>query len=226
MLRLARINGVPPTPQIEFVYGFSIWWNELRDVFPKSWWTIHTPGHYLLVEVHTPTGMLTSIECPLLGTVKPHDSTLWTCADVREGPPVFEPTLTPWKKCPEPGVEGFDFDYSPTEVRLHWGSAVRAVRSGRCMFGLNGADELVSVGLIEMTGAEFGKLRLQVGESLRGVPVSHLQDWQLTALLEVGREQLDAPWYPGPKATDPNFIAMTGRVHELEIEIERRRGSR
>jgi hypothetical protein len=63
MLRLARTIGVPPTPQIEFVYGFSIWWNELRDVYPMSWWTIDTPGNYLMVEVHTPTGTLTSIEC-------------------------------------------------------------------------------------------------------------------------------------------------------------------
>jgi hypothetical protein len=223
MLRLAETTAIPPDPQIELVYGFSIWWNELRDVYPKSWWTIGMPGNDLMVEVHTPMGTLTSIECVSRGTVKSHDSALWTCTAVTEGHPIFEPTLTPWKKCPEPGLESFDFDFSPSEVKLHWGMAVRAVRSGRCMFGLDAKDDLVAVGLVGMTEREYGKLRLGVGESVRDVPVSQLQDWQLVALLDLAREQLDGVWSPG---TEPAFVQLTAHATEIEREIERRRNLR
>jgi hypothetical protein len=143
--------------------------------------------------------------------------------DVTDGHPVFEPTLTPWKKCPEPGVEGFDFDYSPSEVRLRWGTAVRVIRSGRCIFGLNREDDLVAVGLIDMTGPEFGKLRLGVGPSLRGVPVSQLQDWQLSAVHAVLSEQLAGIWGPG---TTEAFVETTQHANDVAREIERRRGSR
>ena len=94
------------------------------------------------------------------------------------------------------------------------------------MFGLNEGDELVSVGLINLTEAEYGKLRLGVGEGLWDLPVSQLQDWQLVALLDLAREQLDAPWYPGPKETEPAFVQLTQRANHIEREIEKRRDSR
>jgi hypothetical protein len=94
------------------------------------------------------------------------------------------------------------------------------------MFGLDVKDELVSVGVIEMTEAEHGRLRLGVGENLRDVPVSLLQDWQLAALQDVVREQLGCAWHPGPKESDPAFLELAQRANDIEREIERRRSSR
>jgi hypothetical protein len=151
---------------------------------------------------------------------------LWERTNVSDGHPVFEPTLQPWKVCPDPGVEEFAFDYSPTEIMLHWGTAVRSIRSGRCMFGLDANDDLVSVGVIDVTEAEYGRLRLAVGADVRGVPVSQLQDWQLAALQDVVREQLGAHWTPGPKARHRAFVELTQHANDIEREMERRRDSR
>lgn len=226
MLRLAGTTTIPATPQIEFAHGFWIWWEELRGESPASWWSIDAPGHYLLVEVRSPTGVLTSVECPLRCTVIAHSASLWARTNMTEGHPVFEPTLPPWKVCPELGVEGFGFDYSPTEIRLHWGAAARSIRSGRCMFGLNEGDELVSVGLTNMTEDEYGTLRVGLGKPLFEKPASQLLDWQLSAHLAGCREQRDSSLAQNVSLSDATFVMLDRRVRDLEREIERRRGSR
>lgn len=226
MLRLAGTTAIPPAERFQFMYGFWIWWDSLRDSSPHSWWSIDAPGHYLMVELHTPSGTLTSIECPISQTVRKATDSIWRPHDAAVGHPVFEHTLPPWKKHSEPDLEQFVFEYSPIDIKLHWGSEVRALRSGRCMFGFNANDELVSVGVTHMNTAEYGRVRLSRGEATSDVPASRLHDWQLDALLDVMREQLASPWVPEPSPRDPAFVALTDRVNEIEREIERRRGPR
>ena len=87
-------------------------------------------------------------------------------------------------------------------------------------------DELVSVGLVDMTDAEHGLLRLGVGEGVRDVPVTQFADWQLAAVHSVLSEQIAAPWAPGPKESDPKFLLMQRRANEIAREMEKRRSAR
>jgi hypothetical protein len=163
MLHLARTTTIPQPPQIEFEYGFSIFWNDIDKAMPHSWWGIEAPGHYILVEVHTPTGLLTSIECPLCGSVHSATSPLWDHVPVSMGHPVFEHDHKPFKVHWDPERQAIAFEYTASEVKIHWGVESRALRSGRCIFGLDARDDLVSVGITDMTPRECEKLRRGVG---------------------------------------------------------------
>ena len=166
MLRLARLI---PSETADIRIGdhlpFSIDWPAHQGLNPQ-YWRISGQYELLMIGLNSETGAIVSVEHPARSRETWTQGNLWPTDTSREGHPVFElrdfPPDDPYFDAPD--VATFDFLHSPGSIKLSWGRETTVVVDGRCRFGLDGAENLVAIGLDGLTTEEARIVRELVAE--------------------------------------------------------------
>ena len=171
MLRV--IDTIEPQPDLRVgVTEYQPFHFDWKHSSPVAWWSVDTENaYYLMVGYEMRGGRIISFEMPLYREVVRRETPCWTERDVDLAHPVVAIEGLEWQSTPDPFVKSFTLEYSNTDVKARWGDELKCMRSGRCMFGLDGSRRIVSVGVVELSTEEFARLHLGLTwprESTRG----------------------------------------------------------